>query len=116
MAEARKAAFEQNRLRFAGVDPADARRKARVATKTHLSLRLTFKEAAAQYFEAHAPGWRGARTAKDWTQTMRDYAEPVIGALVVGNVDTDHIVAIVEPLWLTKHKTANNVRSVCTGV
>ncbi|SAK46014.1 phage integrase central domain-containing protein [Caballeronia ptereochthonis] len=83
----------------------------RAASKRKTALRLTFKEAAALYIETHEAGWTGKRTAHDWRQTMRDYAEPVIGAFDVADIETDHIVSILKPIWTGKHKTARNVRS-----
>lgn len=111
LADARRKALELRQQRLSGVDPRAAKQSARAASKRRTALRLTFREAAETYIKTHEGAWRGARTANDWRQTMRDYAEPVIGAFDVADVETDHIVSILSPIWTTKHKTACNVRS-----
>jgi hypothetical protein len=53
-----------------GVNPLTARRDARAAAKVAAAKTLTFGEAAEQYIKAHAPGWKNAKHAGQWMQTL----------------------------------------------
>ena len=41
----------------------------------------------------------------------RDHADPVIGSLLVQDVTSTHVHAILDPIWVSKHETATRVRS-----
>ncbi|MGF6878648.1 integrase [Paraburkholderia sp. MM5477-R1] len=56
------------------------------------------------------PGVENPKHADQWTNTLDTYAMPVIGKLDVGLVDTQHIVQILEPIWVSKNETASRVR------
>jgi integrase len=42
--------------------------------------------------------------------TIETYANPVFGDLPVGDVTTTHVLAAVEPIWLSKPETASRLR------
>ena len=42
--------------------------------------------------------------------TLQTFADPHIGALPVGEVDTPHVLAVLQPIWWTKPETATRVR------
>lgn len=67
---------------------------------------MTFDDCAAAYIEAHRGGWRNAKHAAQWLNTLSTYASPVIGALPVAEVDTDLVVKVLAPIWSTKNETA----------
>jgi integrase len=71
---------------------------------------ITFKQCAEAYIKAHRAGWRDAKHAQQWGNTIATYAEPVIGALPVQAVDTALICKILEPMWTTRPETASRVR------
>ena len=72
---------------------------------------MTFEQAAADYIEAHRTGWRNAVHAKQWEDTLRTYAYPIIGALQVSSIETTHIVDVLKPIWNSKPETASRVRA-----
>lgn len=72
--------------------------------------RLTFQEMAVDTIEALRPGWRNAKHASQWENTLRDYAYPVIGKLEPAEVTVDHVLKILSPLWSTKTETATRLR------
>ena len=45
-----------------------------------------------------------------WRTTVETFANPVIGNLLVQDVDTPHVMAILEPIWRTKTETAVRLR------
>lgn len=71
----------------------------------------TFSEVAAQYIAQHEKSWKSAKHQAQWAATLRTYAEPVIGKLLVRDIRTAHVIAVVEPIWPTKTETATRVRS-----
>lgn len=89
----------------AGIDPAAARRAAR---KT---VEWTFKKTALAYIEAHRSGWRNAKHATQWENTLETYAYPIFGGKHVRDVGKGDVLAVIEPLWTTKNETAVRLRS-----
>src|SRR5690606_28244628 len=71
---------------------------------------MTFAECATACIEALAPQWSNAQHKYQWEQTIGQYANPVIGSLPVNEVDANHIVEILKPIWTTKTETATRLR------
>jgi hypothetical protein len=105
----REAAGCREKLRQ-GIDPLTERERERVQRRLNAANAVTFKAAAERYIEAHRPGWKNAKHAEQWTNTLATYAFPVIGELPVQAVETAHMLKILEPIWLTKNETASRVR------
>ncbi|MBV9154532.1 MAG: DUF4102 domain-containing protein, partial [Alphaproteobacteria bacterium] len=109
LASARELALQQRRLRINGDDPLSVRRAA-AADKTKT---VFFREATEQYIAAKAPGWKGkdgGKSRRQWEQSIRDYAFPVLGAVPVQAVDLGLVLKVLEPIWTEKPETANRVR------
>lgn len=70
----------------------------------------TFRELAADHIRQNESGWSNEKHAKQWAATLERYAHPVIGKLQVNQIETRHILTILEPLWATKAETAKRVR------
>nr|WP_254846014.1 site-specific integrase [Xanthomonas axonopodis] len=45
-----------------------------------------------------------------WRSTLETYAYPYIGDLDVKQIDTPHVLAALDPIWITKNETASRVR------
>jgi integrase len=71
---------------------------------------MTFEQAAGSYIAAHESGWRNAKHAQQWRNTLASYAYPKIGALMVRNVELAHILAVLEPIWAERTETATRLR------
>jgi integrase len=108
LADARERAEDARRQLLDGVDPRQARRAKQVALAA--ADPLSFDQVAAKYIEANAPSWRNPKHAKQWTSTLEQYASPIIGKLPVHEVETAHVLRIVQPIWHTKNETASRVR------
>lgn len=108
--EARERARQFRQLVADGIDPIEARRSERTAARAENAKRLTFKEAAEKYIAAHKAGWRNEKHGDQWAATLERYAFPIAGDLSVADVDTPHILKILEPIWATKTETASRVR------
>jgi integrase len=110
LGEARDAAREARRQRAAGLDPIEARRKAQVELKLERSRSVTFDDAVDAYIEANKAAWRNEKHLKQWKATLETYAAPKMGKLPVGEVETRHVLAVLEPIWQAKTETASRVR------
>lgn len=108
--EARERARLARQLLADGVDPLAAREAKRATTKAEEAMRMTFSQASEKYIAANRSEWRNAKHAEQWANTLKTYADPVIGKLDVSAIETAHIVSILEPIWTTKTETAKRVR------
>ena len=70
----------------------------------------TFQELATEHIRQNESGWSNEKHVKQWTATLTRYAYPVIGKLPVNQIETRHILTILEPIWATKAETAKRVR------
>jgi integrase len=110
LASARDGARRCRELLQSGQDPLDERRAAKGLAALERGRQMTFDQCAAAYIEAHRSGWRNAKHAEQWTNTLATYASPLIGSLPVALVDTDLIVKVLSPVWKTKTETATRLR------
>ncbi len=70
----------------------------------------TFTQAAAAFIRQHRRAWSNPKHARQWVSTLKTYARPVIGHMPVDQVQTQHILAILQPLWLTRTETGKRVQ------
>jgi integrase len=70
----------------------------------------SFSELAEEHIRQNESGWSNEKHAKQWAATLERYAHPVIGKMPVSQIETRHILTILEPLWATKAETAKRVR------
>lgn len=111
LADARTAAKEARARARLGINPIEAGKAAKSAAFAKRAASRTFAQCSAAFILAKTPEWANAKHAAQWTATLATYADPVIGALYMPDVDTPHILSILEPIWLTKTETATRVRS-----
>lgn len=112
LAQAREKARQAREQIVAGVDPVLTRREARSALISRQEAARTFDQCATGYIKAHSAGWSNAKHAAQWRATLETYASPVIGQMLVADVTTAHVVALLtaDDLWTTKTETAGRVR------
>jgi integrase len=104
---ARKAAGKWRALRTEGIDPI-AKRAADKAQER--AEGITFKQAAQKYIAVYSPSWRNEKHKAQWESTLETFVYPIIGNTAVGKVDTDAVLSILQPQWLTKAETMGRVR------
>lgn len=96
-----------------GTDPMaarDAERAAQLeADRQAAAKRRTFSELAAEYRDAHGKGW-SAQWYKGWLRKLELYAFPVIGKLHAGEIQTEHVLKVLQPIWGSKTRTADEIR------
>jgi integrase len=96
-------------LIYSGVDPIDARKNQRASEARKAILTVNFETAVQTFFDQHQSKW-GGKARIEFLNTLATYAYPVFGKLPVDTIDTALVLRAVEPIWLTKHVTANRVR------
>jgi len=106
LTDARAAADAARKMVQAGQDPLAGRGAAAVAT----SSIPTFWEAAVAYIAERQAGWTNPKHGAQWTNTLQTYAKPIIGNLRVDRIETDHVLAVLRPIWTSKTETASRVR------
>ncbi|MBT2304694.1 tyrosine-type recombinase/integrase [Variovorax paradoxus] len=110
LAQAREKALQGRLQLLQGVDPIEARKAAGIALNKAAALRMTFKECAGKLIDSKRAGWKNAKHADQWTNTLTTYAYPSIGELAVSAVDTAAVRKCIDPIWTTKTETASRVR------
>lgn len=110
LADARARALGCRRLLLDGIDPIDSRNAERAAQGGAETNGVTFQHCAEKYIEAHRAGWKNAKHADQWTNTLTTYAYPIFDSLPVSAIDTPLVLKVLEPIWTTKTETASRVR------
>jgi integrase len=110
LADARDEAAECHKLLKAHVDPIQERERRRAVAVLKTAKTITFKEAAKSYIASHRVGLKNPKHAAQWATTIATYAEPILGNLLVRDIDTGLIHKVLEPIWTTKPETASRVR------
>ncbi|MER9227732.1 integrase arm-type DNA-binding domain-containing protein [Mesorhizobium sp. M0664] len=108
--EARKRAREARQKVADGIDPIEERKEKKSTYRADDAKRITFKQASERYIAAQKAGWKNAKHADQWRNTLATYAWPFIGELPVAKVETAHVHQILDPIWETKTETASRVR------
>jgi integrase len=110
LADARRKAAECHKLLDGHVDPIEHRAQARAAGALANATSITFKEAAARYIAMRSKGLKNAKHAAQWGTTIATYAEPILGKLLVRDIDVGHVHQVLEPIWASKPETGGRVR------
>lgn len=110
---ARLAAGDQRKLLAAGSDPMAARdaerERQREAQRVKEARKVTFEKLATEYWEAHGSAWSDKWRA-GWLRKLKLYAFPLIGKLSTGEIETEHVLRVLRPIWADKTRTADEVR------
>lgn len=110
---ARLEASAKRRHLIDGVDPLAARDEERAAQReaqrAKEAKQLTFETLATDYWTAHGGAW-SAQWRKGWMRKLELYAFPHIRKLAAEEIDTAHVLKVLQPIWATKTRTADEVR------
>jgi integrase len=110
LAEARKRATEQRKLRADGTDPIEHRHAQRSKAKLDAAKAMTFRQCAEIYIDAHRKSWKNDKHAAQWSATLATYAYPILEDLAVGSIDVALVTKALEPIWRDKTETASRLR------
>ena len=110
LAKAHEKARETREAISKGVDPIEQKKARKSALMADQMNAVTFEQAALAYIKAIESGWRNPKHGAQWHSTLRNYAYPVIGKLLIRDVATPHVVDVLTPIWNTKNETASRLR------
>ncbi|WPD44500.1 integrase arm-type DNA-binding domain-containing protein [Pseudomonas aeruginosa] len=113
LSQARQLAADQRKLLATGIDPLaarDAEREAkREAERQAAARRITFEDLAREHQQAHGTTW-SEKWRKGWLRKLELYAFPILGKLSADDIQTEHMLSVLRPIWATKTRTADEVR------
>lgn len=110
LADARELAAKCRAAVAKGIDPIEEKAGRRQQQALEAANALTFQECALKLIEAKRPSWRNAKHAQQWGRSLATYAFPKLGKLPVGDIDTDLVLKVLEPIWLSINPTAARLR------
>ena len=110
LAEARDKNEAARKLARDGIDPIAHRHTGRKQAMEADQGRVSFAVAAWRYIAANKAGWRNPKHAQQWHNTLATYAEPIIGEMACGEIGTNDVLKVLEPIWREKPATAVRLR------
>jgi integrase len=122
---ARERALTARRLLADGINPLSKKRERVAAEALAAAKILSFRSAAQQYYEQHAPGWTNEKHRSQFLSSMKRYVNPIIGDVAVSDIDTALVLRVLEQpvkadksfdlpagnLWAARPSTAGRVRN-----
>jgi len=108
--QARDSARKARALINDGMDPIAQRKQAKSALAAQQANEKTFEQAAQAYIDTHGDAWKNAKHRAQWVSTLKNYAYPSMGRLLVRDIGQSHVLAVLEPIWKTKTETASRLR------
>ncbi len=106
--QARIRAVEHRSQINKGIDPLQVKRATNSpASKTQSE---NFQDFALNYIATMRPKWRNQKHGDQWVATVTTYAFPIIGAMHLAEIDTQHVLDVLTPIWVSKSETAVRLR------
>jgi len=93
-----------------GIDPVQQRREKASRLKAQQASAITFEKAAEGYLDTHGDSWKNAKHRAQWANTLSTYVYPSIGKILVSDIDVEHVLTVLTPIWKIKNETASRVR------
>lgn len=110
LAEARDRARELRKQIRSGIDPLQEKQARKALQEAQARKQKTFRECAEAVLEIKGNELKNKKHIAQWRSTLETYAYPVIGQKRVSKITKADLLAILEPIWLTKNETASRVR------
>jgi integrase len=110
LAEAREATGAARALVRNNVDPIEHRISQRAKARAEATGSITFEAYAKQYIAGKEAGWKNEKHRQQWSNSLRDYAYPIMGQVAVPDVDTEAVLKVLRPVWNVKKESARRVR------
>jgi len=110
LAEARMLAAEAMQRVKLGFDPRAEREALREKAQLDQDA-LTFYAAGVKYIQKESPSWKNLKHAQQWKNTLETYVYPVIGEKRCEEITLQHVMKVLEPIWISKNETATRIRS-----
>jgi integrase len=130
LAQARKLAGEARQKLLDGVDPLDERKAEAIVEQAGKANARTFKECARALIGSKEGSWKNEKHRDQWRSTLEVYAYPYLGHLAAAEIDTSHVLEVLQqqvpverrrkkntgvvkkaPLWEARAETAARLRA-----
>ena len=119
LAKAREMAAKVRLQLIEGIDPMSDRTRAAAernrikyeqdAAKSGKASVITFGAYAKDLIASIEDGFKNPKHRQQWRNTLETYAKP-LADVPIAEVTTDNVLAVLEPIWLSKPETASRVR------
>lgn len=96
LAEARAAARNQLSIINSGIDPVIKKKIDKSRLKAEAAKAKTFKDCAQEYLKKHQSSYSNVKHAKQWVSTLETYAYPIIGNILVSELNRKNILDVLE--------------------
>ena len=91
-----------------GVDPIQAKKINKSNLIAERAKAKTFEECTRMFLATRT--FNNIKHGKQWESTLKTYAYPHIGSLLVGDIGITNIKAVLDPIWKKKTETASRVQ------
>jgi integrase len=120
LSEARDMAADCRKQVNLGIDPLNTRKENQAKARLAAAKEITFETCAKAYIDIHKDSWRNPKHIQQWTNTLTDYAYPIIGSLPVADIDVALVMKVFEQknkafqkgeiFWKARPETASRLR------
>lgn len=110
LAEARDKALELRKQIRNGIDTLQEKHDRKAHQEKDTRRQKTFRECAEAVLEIKGSELKNKKHIAQRGSSQETYAYPVIGQKKVSDITKSYLLAILEPIWLTKNETASRVR------
>lgn len=110
LAEARVEAARMRGLIRAGRDPIAERQEARAALVVAARKGKLFSEVFAEFVAEKLPEIAEDKYRSQWQATVKNYALPVLGDLLVQEIGLEDVLRVLSPIWHEKTETASKLQ------
>jgi len=91
-----------------GSDPIQAKKANKNKLISEKAKSKTFEECARLFLDSRT--FQSEKHSKQWESTLRTYAYPHIGKLLVSEIGIENIKAVLDPIWKSKTQTASRLQ------
>lgn len=93
-----------------GIDPKAERKQLKLALEAQQKRNLQFKEAVDRYLDTKLDEYSNPKHRQQWRNTLKTYAVPLLGNLLVQDIMVPDILRVLKPIWHEKTETASRLR------
>jgi integrase len=93
-----------------GINPIELKKSLDQLKSNTNDSKIRFDAFALQCIEKKKKEWRNEKHANQWLYTLENFAFPIIGNKYLDEIDTNDVLKILNPIWLTKTETAARLR------
>nr|WP_297349910.1 site-specific integrase [uncultured Glaciecola sp.] len=100
----------KRKIKREGFDPVEHRKQSRSIAKEEQLKLFTFKQLANEYVEKRSQEFKTQQQVRKLNNIFANYAYPIIGNLLINDINLNTIKSMLDPIWSTKTETANRLR------